>query len=60
MIEYLKTIISEAARSPPQEEGEEDGDRFWDPRSRTSFRFDHITLVRVLALVRIQTFLSVQ
>ncbi|KAK7690305.1 hypothetical protein QCA50_006962 [Cerrena zonata] len=39
-----QTIISEAARSPPQEGDEHDGDRFWDPRSRTSFRFDHITL----------------
>ncbi len=21
-------------------------DRYWDPRSRTSFRFDHLSLVR--------------
>ena len=25
-------------------------DRYWDPRSRTSFRFDHLSLVRSLTL----------
>ncbi|KAI0081601.1 F-actin capping protein, alpha subunit [Panus rudis PR-1116 ss-1] len=42
-----QTIVSEAARAPKSsgdEETEDDGDRFWDPRSRTSFRFDHISL----------------
>ena len=29
-----------------EERVEEQSDRFWDPRSRTSFVFDHITLVR--------------
>ncbi|TCD70565.1 F-actin-capping protein subunit alpha [Steccherinum ochraceum] len=40
-------IVSEAARLKPTEEvegEEEEGDRFWDPRSRTSFRFDHLSL----------------
>lgn len=44
----LQTIVSEAALVPPvegAEEGERVPDRFWDPRSRTSFRFDHLTLV---------------
>lgn len=38
-------IVSEAARvSKGDEEDEERRDRFWDPRSRTSFRFDHLAL----------------
>ncbi|GJE88359.1 F-actin-capping protein subunit alpha [Phanerochaete sordida] len=39
-------IVSEAARVQAQgeEEDEERRDRFWDPRSRTSFRFDHLAL----------------
>jgi len=41
-------IVSEASRIKPteaEEGGEEDiADRFWDPRSRTSFRFDHLSL----------------
>lgn len=39
------SIISAAARvvKADQEEGE-NIDRFWDPRSRTSFRFDHLSL----------------
>ena len=37
----------EAAPEPESEvAAEEETDRFWDPRSRTSFRFDHLTLVR--------------
>ncbi|CAL1712517.1 unnamed protein product [Somion occarium] len=39
-----QTIVSEAARAPQEEGVEDDGDRFWDPRSRTSFRFDHLSL----------------
>ncbi|KZT09326.1 F-actin capping protein, alpha subunit [Laetiporus sulphureus 93-53] len=45
-----QSIISEAARvSRLSAEGEDEGedeeiDRFWDPRSRTSFRFDHLSL----------------
>ncbi len=41
-------IVSEAARVSPAEEDEEGSDRFWDPRSRTSFRFDHIALVSLI------------
>ncbi|KIP04661.1 hypothetical protein PHLGIDRAFT_129345 [Phlebiopsis gigantea 11061_1 CR5-6] len=37
-------IVSEAARVEGSEESEEPRDRFWDPRSRTSFRFDHLAL----------------
>lgn len=39
-------IVSEAARAPAsEEEKEENGsERFWDPRSHTSFRFDHLSL----------------
>ncbi|EPS98463.1 F-actin capping protein alpha subunit [Fomitopsis schrenkii] len=43
-----QSIISEAARvsnlSGEREEDEQQVDRFWDPRSRTSFRFDHLSL----------------
>ncbi|KAH9911499.1 F-actin-capping protein subunit alpha [Fomitopsis serialis] len=41
-----QSIVSEAARvSNLNGEGEgEQLDRFWDPRSRTSFRFDHLSL----------------
>ncbi|EMD40291.1 hypothetical protein CERSUDRAFT_110894 [Gelatoporia subvermispora B] len=42
-----QSIVSSAARVPKTgEEGEEEeeSDRFWDPRSRTSFRFDHLSL----------------
>ncbi|KDQ62571.1 hypothetical protein JAAARDRAFT_464473 [Jaapia argillacea MUCL 33604] len=35
-----QSIVSDAA----QLEGEEGEERFWDPRSRTSFRFDHLSL----------------
>lgn len=47
----LQSIISAAARvvKADQEEGE-NIDRFWDPRSRTSFRFDHLSLVRTRRL----------
>ncbi|TFY61278.1 hypothetical protein EVJ58_g4608 [Rhodofomes roseus] len=42
-----QSIISEAARvsnlAGDNQEGEQ-LDRFWDPRSRTSFRFDHLSL----------------
>lgn len=44
-------IVSEAARVGAGEEGEERGDRFWDPRSRTSFRFDHLALVSTVRSV---------
>ncbi|EKM51952.1 uncharacterized protein PHACADRAFT_262378 [Phanerochaete carnosa HHB-10118-sp] len=39
-------IVSEAARVQQAggEGDEEQQDRFWDPRSRTSFRFDHLAL----------------
>ncbi|KZT64626.1 F-actin capping protein, alpha subunit [Daedalea quercina L-15889] len=43
-----QSIVSEAARisnlAGGSEDGEEHLDRFWDPRSRTSFRFDHLSL----------------
>ncbi|KAI0916785.1 hypothetical protein AcW1_007855 [Taiwanofungus camphoratus] len=42
-----QSIVSDAAKTiklkGEGEEGEE-SDRFWDPRSRTSFRFDHLSL----------------
>ncbi|KAI0647727.1 F-actin capping protein alpha subunit [Trametes meyenii] len=42
-----QSIVSEAARIPSSSSSEDDEqsqDRFWDPRSRTSFRFDHLSL----------------
>ncbi|PIL22881.1 hypothetical protein GSI_15577 [Ganoderma sinense ZZ0214-1] len=44
-----QSIVSEAARveSSGDGEGEDEAasqDRYWDPRSRTSFRFDHLSL----------------
>ncbi|KAI0323426.1 F-actin capping protein alpha subunit [Cubamyces sp. BRFM 1775] len=42
-----QSIISEAARvqsGSADEEDEQSQDRYWDPRSRTSFRFDHLSL----------------
>ncbi|KAG2009887.1 F-actin-capping protein subunit alpha [Coprinopsis cinerea AmutBmut pab1-1] len=36
-----QSIISEAARVPGSDP---DDNRFWDPRSKTSFVFDHLTL----------------
>ncbi|KAI0669191.1 F-actin capping protein alpha subunit [Trametes maxima] len=42
-----QSIVSDAARIPSSSESEDDEqsqDRFWDPRSRTSFRFDHLSL----------------
>ncbi|GBE83221.1 F-actin-capping protein subunit alpha [Sparassis latifolia] len=38
-----QSIVSEAARLPKAEEDNAE-DRFWDPRSRTSFQFDHLSL----------------
>ena len=48
-----QSIVSDAARVPGSgegEDGESSQDRYWDPRSRTSFRFDHLSLVRLSAL----------
>jgi len=44
--EQHQCIVSEAARAPSSEDeiAEESSDRFWDPRSRTSFLFNHLTL----------------
>ncbi|KAI0700035.1 F-actin-capping protein subunit alpha [Cerioporus squamosus] len=42
-----QSIVSDAARIPSSSEeadGEASLDRYWDPRSRTSFRFDHLSL----------------
>ncbi|OJT08057.1 F-actin-capping protein subunit alpha [Trametes pubescens] len=42
-----QSIVSDAARVPSgssDEDDEQSQDRYWDPRSRTSFRFDHLTL----------------
>ncbi|KAH9851563.1 F-actin capping protein alpha subunit [Lenzites betulinus] len=42
-----QSIISDAARIPSTTtdgDDEHSQDRYWDPRSRTSFRFDHLTL----------------
>ncbi|KAI0357385.1 F-actin capping protein alpha subunit [Trametes cingulata] len=42
-----QSIVSEAARIPSgngEEDEEQSQDRYWDPRSRTSFRFDHLSL----------------
>ncbi|OSD07566.1 F-actin capping protein alpha subunit [Trametes coccinea BRFM310] len=42
-----QSIVSEAARIPSgsaDEDDEQSQDRYWDPRSRTSFRFDHLSL----------------
>ncbi|KAI0632469.1 F-actin capping protein alpha subunit [Trametes polyzona] len=42
-----QSIVSEAAKvqsGNADEEDEQSQDRYWDPRSRTSFRFDHLTL----------------
>ena len=49
-----QSIVSDAARIPGSgegEDGESSQDRYWDPRSRTSFRFDHLSLVRLPAPV---------
>ncbi|KAI0771151.1 F-actin capping protein alpha subunit [Trametes elegans] len=42
-----QSIVSEAARvqsGSADEEDEQSQDRYWDPRSRISFRFDHLSL----------------
>jgi len=39
-----QSIISEAARVPASEEGEGERERFLDPRSGTTFLFDHLSL----------------
>src|ERR1700722_6513755 len=42
-LDGVQSIVSEAARLPTSE-GEQE--RFLDPRSMTSFEFDHLSLVR--------------
>lgn len=42
---HIQTIVSEVGQVAPLFEGEE---RFSDPRSKTTFAFDHISLVSIV------------
>lgn len=42
---HIQTIVSEVSQVAPLFEGEE---RFSDPRSKTTFAFDHISLVSIV------------
>lgn len=52
----LQSIISKIALIGSSSDGEDTSERFLDPRSNTTFKFDHLSLVRDVSCLRYSSY----